>query len=200
MHSHRSTLAEACLRPDAAEWIASYKAEVRSLQERNTWTVRRWRDIPAGRRAIRCKLVFRKKMIGDKNDKYKCRICAKGFSQVHGLDYFETWAPTVRDETIKACFTRAATLDLEIDQNDVSTAFLYPELREKIFMHMQEGMTNTDEDGNTLVLELNKCIYGLKQIANAWFDMLTSHITAHMNFTQSSSDPCLFFQDIDGEL
>lgn len=194
-----TSLAEARLRPDADEWIASYKAEINSLQERNTWSVRRWRDIPAGRRAIRCKLVFRKKMIGDKVDKYKCRICAKGFSQVQGLDYFETWAPTVRDETIKACFTLAATLDLEIDQNDVSTAFLYPELREKIFMHMPEGMQNTDTDGNTLVLELNKCIYGLKQSANAWFDMLTSHIIAHMNFTQSSSDPCLFFQDIDGE-
>lgn len=79
-----ASLAEARLRPDAQEWIESYNAEINSLQERNTWIVRRWRDIPAGRRAIRCKLVFRKKMIGDKIDKYKCRICAKGFSQVKG--------------------------------------------------------------------------------------------------------------------
>ena len=52
------TLAESRLRPDADEWIASYDAEVRSLKERNTWTVKRWRNIPPGRRAIRCKLVF----------------------------------------------------------------------------------------------------------------------------------------------
>lgn len=60
-------------------------------------------------------------------------------------------------------------------------------------------MKNTVDDGNTLVLELNKCIYGLKQSANAWFDMLTTHITEHMKFTLSSSDPCLFFKDINGE-
>ena len=192
------TLAQARQRPDAAEWIESYEKEVSSLMANNTWTARRWRDIPAGRRAIRCKLVFRKKMIGDKLDKYKCRIVAKGFSQVKGLDYFETWAPTVRDETVKICLTHAATSDFEIEQSDVSTAFLNPDLNEQIFMHMPDGMANIDDEGYSLVLELNKCIYGLKQSANAWFAMLTDHITNTMGFTQSDSDPCLFFKDIDG--
>ena len=119
-------------------------------------------------------------MIGDKLDKYKCRIVAKGFSQVKGLDYFETWAPTVRDETVKICLNHAATSDFEIEQSDVSTAFLNPDLNEQIFMHMPDGMANIDDEGYSLVLELNKCIYGLKQSANAWFAMLTDHITNTM--------------------
>jgi hypothetical protein len=192
------TLAEARLRDDAKYWIASYEDEVRSLKERETWTVRRWRDIPPGRRAIRCKLVFKKKMIGDQLDKYKCRIVAKGFSQVKGVDFHNTWAPTVRKETVNACLAHAATCDLEIDQSDVSTAFLYPPLEELLFMQMPEGMPSIDDDGEKLVLQLEKCLYGLKQSANAWFAMLRDHIVDSMGFTQSDSDPCLFFKDIDG--
>ena len=193
------TLEEALLRPDSKEWRASYDAELASCRERGTWVVRKWRDIPAGRRAIRCKLVFKRKMIGDKLDKYKCRIVAKGFSQVRGLDFFETWAPTVRDETVKISMAHAAARDLEVQQFDVSTAFLYPTLDEQIFMRMPEGLPTVDSDGDSLVLELKKCLYGLKQSANAWFGMLTTHITTKMGYTQSESDPCLFFKDVDGD-
>ena len=155
--------------------------------------------MPTGRRAIRCKLVFKKKMIGDKLDKYKCRIVAKGFSQVKGIDFCETWAPAVRKETINMCFARAASDDLDIDQCDVKTAFLYPELQEELYMSMPDGMPTHNDDGDKLVLQLQKCIYGLRQSANAWFAMLTDHIVNKMGFTQSDSDPCLFYKDINGQ-
>ena len=41
-------------------------------------------------------------------DKFKARVVAKGFRQVEGLDYEETFAPTVRFESVKALVVLAA--------------------------------------------------------------------------------------------
>ena len=59
----------------------------------------------------------------------------------------------------KALFAIAVSLDLEIEQMDVKTAFLYKTLDEEIFVEQLEGL----EDGTGRVCRLNKALYGLKQ-------------------------------------
>jgi hypothetical protein len=73
----------------------------------------------------------------------------------------------VRKETIHASLSLAATNDLDIDQIDISTAFLHPTLDELLFMDVPDGMPKVNDDGDKLVLQLEKCIYGLRQSANA---------------------------------
>ena len=59
----------------------------------------------------------------------------------------------------KTLFAIAAALDLEIEQMDVKTAFLYGTLDEEIFIQQPEGF----HDGMNRVYQLNKAIYSLKQ-------------------------------------
>ena len=56
----------------------------------------------------------------------------------------------------------AANYDLDVDQMDVTTAFLHPELDEEIFMELPDGYKL---NGNTC--RLRKSIYGLKQASRA---------------------------------
>ena len=51
-------------------------------------------------------------------------------------------------------------LDWTLDQMDVVTAFLYGEMKEKVFCAILEGV---DIDGDFDCFELVKAIYGLKQ-------------------------------------
>jgi hypothetical protein len=48
---------------------------------------------------------------------------ARGFTQQKGVDYHETFAPTVRMLSIQTLLALAAYKDWEVDQLDVVTAF-----------------------------------------------------------------------------
>ena len=55
-----------------------------------------WCFIPLGSNLITCKRIFVTKWNANGNlNTYKARLFARSFTQVHGLDYFDTFAPTV---------------------------------------------------------------------------------------------------------
>ena len=70
---------------------------------------------PSGN-VIGTKWVMRVKTDASGNlDKYKARVVAKGFRHVEVLDYEETFAPTVRFESVRALVVMAAGVGLELD-------------------------------------------------------------------------------------
>lgn len=52
------------------------------------------------------------------------RLVAKGYTQIHGDNYKETFAPVVRHSTIRMLIAVAVAKSLEIYHWDVTTAFL----------------------------------------------------------------------------
>lgn len=49
-------------------------------------------------------------------ERYKARLVAQGYSQVHGVDYTETVAPTIRRESLRIFLAVAAMLGLTLLQ------------------------------------------------------------------------------------
>ena len=58
----------------------------------------------------------------------KARLVSKGYSQIEGLDYDETFSPVARIEAIKMFFTFACYHDFRVYQMDVKSAFLNGDL------------------------------------------------------------------------
>ena len=81
----------------------------------------------------------RKKKVDGSIDKYKTRLVIKGCRQTEGLDYFDTYSPVTRINSIKMVLAITALRNLEIHQMDVKTAFLNGELDEEIYMEQPEG-------------------------------------------------------------
>ena len=117
---------------------------------------------------------------------HKARWVVKGFEQREGLDYNETFASVVKPMSYKALFAIAAAKDLEIEQMDVKTAFLYGAIEEDIYMEQPMGFENSD-----LVCKLNKALYGLKQSPRVWYNTFTQFLK-ELGFTALSSDLCIF--------
>ena len=70
------------------------KEELDALHNNGTWDLV---DLPSGKSAISCKWVYKIKTQSDGTiDRYKARLIARGFTQEHGIDYEETFAPVAR--------------------------------------------------------------------------------------------------------
>jgi transposase InsO family protein len=171
------SLAEAITRPDADKWIAAAIDEVKSLINNKTWEVV---PLPHGRKAIGSRWVFKIKRNSDGSiERYKGRLVAKGFLQREGVDYSETFAPTVRLSAVRTVLALAAKEDMELESVDISTAFLNGEMEEEVFMKIPEGLgVEAREEKGEWVVRLLKAIYGLKQAGRMWAKKLHEVLTS----------------------
>jgi hypothetical protein len=123
----------------------------------------------AGRKLVDSKWVFKLKRDSDGNiARYKARLVARGFTQEHGVDYHETFAPTMRAIYIRVVLALATSHDWEVEQVDVVTTFLETNIDEEIYMRQPEGFRSTDIKGTKLLCLPKKALYGLKQAPRNW--------------------------------
>ena len=92
--------------------------------------------------------------------KRKARLVVKGCNQKKGIDFDEIFSPVVKMTSIRTVLGLAASLDLELEQLDVKTAFLHGDLHEEIYMEQPEGFEEKGKE--KLVCRLKKSLYGLK--------------------------------------
>lgn len=179
-----STLEKAKQGNDWKLWKIAIESEYNSLLKNNTWTLC---DLPTNRKEIQCKWVFKVKRNFDGTvDKYKARLCAKGFSQKKGFDYNETYAPVAKITTFRVLMAVACHENLFVHQIYVNCAFLNGFLDEEIYMAQPEGY----EIGSK-VCKLNKSLYGLKQSPRMWNQRFDNYVLK-LKFNRCESDSCLY--------
>ena len=92
------TLQQAMHGPEKGEWDKALQKEVEGIESYGTWEEA---TPPEGARFIGTKWVLRKKRDeSGKLLKYKARLTAKGFAQIPGLDFDETFSVVIRTDTI----------------------------------------------------------------------------------------------------
>jgi hypothetical protein len=114
----------------------------------------------------------------------------RGFEQVYGLNYGETFAPVPKLATVRLLFALAAAYDWDIHQMDVVTAFLHPTIDEEVYMEVPEGY-DKEYPRDEWVCKLNKAIYGLKQASHTWYKDIDGFLLS-LGFTRSNYDSNLY--------
>ena len=147
----------------AIEWYQWYRAmndELKALQGNETWHLVRQ---PTDREVIPGKWLYKVKLGPScPVDKYKACYAAKGFKQMEGLDYFETFAATCKPETFRILLQLSAKQGHVMHQFDVKTSYLHSPIEEEVYLEQLQEFVKRGSDGEKLVCRLNKSIYGLK--------------------------------------
>jgi hypothetical protein len=137
---------------------------------------------------FRCRWVYRTKSAVDGQvSRYKERLVSKGFQQVHGIDYDETFTLVVKMDSIHLALAIVTTKGWEVHQMDVKNAFLHGDLSEDIYMEQPPGFIQD----SSLVCRLKKSLYGLKQASRAWYAKMDSYLLSQ-NFVRCKYDPNVY--------
>ena len=113
-------------------WQAVIQSELETLKSNETWSIT---SLPASKKAIGCKYVFKMKLKSDGSiDKHKFRLVAKGYTQREGFNYQETFKMVAKLTTISLFFTLAAIFNWNLDQLNVHNAFLHGDLDDENYM------------------------------------------------------------------
>jgi hypothetical protein len=179
------------------DWRKAVQLEFDSLVEMGTWSEV---NMVAGRKLVTSKWVFDKKLDKDGNLlKYKARLVARGFTQVDGIDYTETFAPVCHTSIIRMIMAISAVKDYTVKQFDIKGAFLNGILEEEIYLQCPDGYNELS--GRVVkpgtCLKLNKALYGLKQAARQWF-LALKELILRIGMIQSKTEDCLFYHNKNG--
>ena len=182
---------EAWTGQNAKEWKKATNAEYNSLLKNETWTLV---PLPTKKNVVGSKWVFKHKYGPDGTiNRYKARFVAQGFSQKYGLDYEEVFAPVARANSLRTILAIANAMDMEVHQMDVKTAFLNGKLTEEIYMQQPEGYV--DQKHPDYVCKLHKSLYGLKQSARCWNNVIDEYFKDH-GYIQNKADQCVYIKNI----
>jgi hypothetical protein len=182
---------EALQEPD---WVLAMQEELNNFKRNEVWSL-----VPLPKQ----KVVGTKWVFCNKQDKHgvvtrnKAQLVAKGYAQVTGLDFEETFAPVARLESIWILLAYAAHHFFRLFQMDVKSAFLNGPIKEEVYVEQPPSFE--DDRYPDHVYKLSKALYGLKQAPRAWYECLRDFLISNA-FKVEKPDPTHFTKTCNGDL
>ena len=128
-HSEPSSFKEAV---DLRVWREAMVEEYDSIMRNEVWEVV---PRPEGKSVVTSRWIYKVKYVADGNiEKHKVWLVARGFSQVEGIDYDETFALVARYASIRTVMAIVVEMGWKIHQMDVKTVFPNGILKEEVYI------------------------------------------------------------------
>ncbi|CAI7755058.1 unnamed protein product [Closterium sp. NIES-54] len=145
---------------------AAMEEEISCLIGMGTWELV---ECPPGVNIMKNRWVLTTKYhIDDTVERKKARLVVKGFTQVYGADYDETYAPVSCYVTLRIFLSIVAVLNLNLMQLDMKNAFMQSKLDWVLYIYQPDYFNN----GTGRVCKMLKSLYGLKQLPPLWYKAL----------------------------
>lgn len=154
-HIEPKTYNEAC---KSEYWNQAMKVEFDALEKICTWELV---YLPSNVNPTDSRWVYKIKheSVGC-IERFKVRLVAKGYNQIEGLDYLDTFSPVAKLTTITCVLPLASINNWHLHLLNVSNVFLHCELHEDIYMIILPGVQTSKPNQ---VCKLVKSLYDLKQ-------------------------------------
>jgi hypothetical protein len=191
--------------PDKTQFLEAQLPEIRGLEKMGVFQYQHISDLPPTAKWLSSIWSYRwKRRPNGELLKHKARICVDGSQQLHGRDYWETYAPVITWSTVRLVLLLSTILNLKSRQVDYTQAFPQAELTDPVFMRLPQGwhlasdgslQPHSDPKYNDTqhFIKLKRNLYGCKQAARNWYQHINQGILSE-GFTQSKTDPCLYLR------
>jgi hypothetical protein len=176
------------------DWVLALQEELNNFKRNEVWSM-----VPRPKQNV----VGTKWVFHNKKDEHrvvtrnKARLVEKGYAQVTGLDFEETFAPVARLESIQILLAYAAHHSFKLFQMDVKSAFLNGPIKEEVYVEQPPRFE--DDRYPDHVYKFSKALYGLKQAPRAWYECLRDFLISNA-FKVGKADPTLFTKTCNGDL
>jgi hypothetical protein len=180
--------------PKRREWQAAMQEEWDSIRLNNTFYPFSDTASPTGStKPISSKWVFKAKQNSDGSTRDTARLVIRGFEQVEGVDFNDTYAPVGKLTTLRYLLSLSAQNGWQIDHLDVVTAFLNPEVDSDVYMALPEGIDWLDPKLYAAArhVKLRKALYGLKQAPKIWHEAINRFLLS-LGFKPTQADPNIY--------
>ena len=188
------TVKEAMESEHAAEWRQAMQDEIDTLTKFKCFEVVPRADAVKHGRLVKSKWVFKVKLEADGSvQRFKGRLVAKGFTQVPGSDYYETYSPVFSYSSFRTVLALATEKDMVLTSFDLKSSFIQQKLDvEHMYMECPDGYDKFMPDGTTpAALHCLQSIYGLKQSSRLLHERMVKFLKKE-GFKQLISDQCVF--------
>ena len=192
-------------RPEEARPVIM--AELQQMVDKRVWHAVHLRDLSHGdrKRIIRSSMFLKDKYLASGAfERFKARLVAGGDMQDKSL-YENLSSPTASTTSVLTVAAIAAAEGRSVITIDIGGAFLNADMAPtgvKVHMRLDKVMTtllqkidpsNRDyvESGGTMVVELDKALYGCVEAAGLWYEDLRSTIEQD-GFVENPYDVCVF--------
>ena len=172
-------------------WRRSMIKEINSLIKYKVFSVVTKRP---GMKFVTLKWVFKTKLNEDNAfTKFKSRLTARGFTQVLGVNFWETFAPTSKYTIIRMLISMAMKYGLKIRNDDIEAAFLTAKMDGLVYITPDKALRNLLRLEDDEVLRLDQSLYGTKQAARLFWKEKDKLYKEH-GFKQAKAEPCLYYK------
>jgi len=162
--------------------------ELQALAANNTWQLN---PLPPGKKTIGCKWVYKIKYHSyGIVERHKARVVAKGFTQLEGLDFLDTFAPFAKLTTLRLLLVVATTKNWILKQLDVNNPFLHGDIHEEVYMNPPPDLSLPFPQH---VCKLQRSLYGLHQAGRQWYAKLSTFLLSN-NYSISVVGHSLFLK------
>ena len=113
-------------------WYAAMLKKIHALDENLTWDLV---GLPKGRKPVGCKWVFTVNVNPDGCvTRLKARLVDKGYAQIYGMDYFDTFSPMAKLTSVRLFISQVASDKWPLHQLDIKNAVLQCDFQEEVYM------------------------------------------------------------------
>lgn len=185
---------EAMAAQDHVHFQQAMEDEIQGQTKNGNWKIVKRSSIMKGTRvlpAVWAKSPKQKVMDGTIY-KWKARLNIDGGKQIHGLDYWETYAPVTSWRKIRIVLIMSIINKWVVKQLDFVQAYPEPPIQTELFMDIPKGYMVNGSDKNH-VLKIIKNIYSQKQARREW-NMFLIQGLLKLGFKQSMYDMCLLWR------
>ena len=178
--------------PEAEEWRKAMDEEIKNCEDHGTWIEVQ----PIGNERIMPTIwTYARKTDSAGNEiKKKARITKDGRKEIYGVDYDETYSPTMPSSVMRMMFAISTEAEMFTGQFDVSGAFLYSKQKKPYFIKPPRGY-RTKIPGN--LLKVIMALYGDKTAPKLWYETF-SKVLKNLGFIELRTAKCVYVRPREG--